>query len=63
LSQISEMLRAALALDQLDVITSNLASFTSAVVLSGMEYEGQREGRDPQRAVHGLLLDYRAWVA
>jgi hypothetical protein len=63
ISMLAETIREKLGLDQIDTLATILSFQAPPLVLSGLEYEGQREGRDTQRAIHGLMLDYRAWVA
>jgi hypothetical protein len=42
-----------------------ITSFSSDpyIAFTGIEYEGYKEGRDPERSLHGIVMNFRAWAA
>ena len=70
LATISDDIRAALDLDNLATLKSALnkpstgpdTRLVQGFGLTGLEYAGHKEGRDPERALHGIILSYLAWA-
>jgi hypothetical protein len=70
LARISDAIRSALCLDNLASLKAILNAPDEGpderpvrgIGLSGLEYGGHKEGRDPDRALHGVILTYTAWA-
>ncbi|MFZ4597819.1 MAG: hypothetical protein ACOYNN_04165 [Terrimicrobiaceae bacterium] len=70
LARISDSIRSAFCLDNLAALKVILNAPASGpdlrpvtgLGLSGLEYTGHKEGRDPERALHGVILTYTAWA-
>ncbi len=70
LARISDAVRSALCLDSLPTVLAAINAHATGpdtrairgLGLIGMEYEGHKEGRDPERALHGVILTYAAWA-
>lgn len=71
INTISDSIRYTLSLPRLPALLSALnppaiGSDTRPVkglLVSGLVYEGASEGRDSERALHGILLAFRAWAS
>lgn len=62
LAAFSDAVRGALQESALDAVESALGEEEPTIAFSGLEYEGHKEGRDDQRALHGVVMSYRAWA-
>ena len=62
LASFSDTIRGALQESELDALTTHLSISTPGLLFVGMEYEGHKEGRDAERALHGIVLTYKAWA-
>jgi hypothetical protein len=60
-ASIADVIRALLAEGNISTVAPAIAE-TPGVGLCGLEYGGHKEGRDPDRALHGIDLGYTAWV-
>jgi hypothetical protein len=58
----ADLARSALSLDQLATIRTAINGSGNGIGLSGLEYLGHKEGRDPERGLHGIILSYTAWA-
>jgi hypothetical protein len=61
LAKLSDGVRGALQESALSTVASSLSA-DPRIAFCGMEYEGHKEGRDPERSLHGVMLSYRAWA-
>jgi hypothetical protein len=70
LARVADVIRGAFALDNLGTIkaalnTPAVGADVRAVRgfgLTGLEYAGHKEGRDAEKAQHGVVLNYTAWA-
>lgn len=62
LATLADAARGALQESSLSTVESALANIDPTIAFSGMEYEGHKEGRDAERALHGIVMSYRAWA-
>lgn len=62
LATLADAVRGALQESALDAVESAIGGEYPSIAFSGLEYEGHKEGRDDQRALHGVVMNYRAWA-
>ncbi|MBU3720739.1 MAG: hypothetical protein FGM22_08285 [Burkholderiaceae bacterium] len=61
LARATDAVRELLSLDNLSTVIEAL-QLTPGLLVTGVEYNGHKEGRDPEKAHMGVMLEFSAWA-